>query len=94
MLYPNGLRCTKEAVLKLKLTKEAVLKAEAVLEKSNIPSKEDGNHALIARASNAKERRHGHVKVLSRRVAPPSLVVHRAEVGGGHCGRACPKAPL
>ena len=65
-----------------------------IIKSKEVPSKEDGNNALIARASDAKERRHGHVKVLSRRVAPPSLVVRRAKVGGSHRDPAYPKAPL
>lgn len=55
---------------------------------------QDGNNAFIPRASNTKEGRHGHVKVLSRRVAPSALVVWWAEVGGCNGDPSPAKAPL
>lgn len=52
------------------------------------------NNAFIALSCNAKESRHGHVKVIVRGITPPSIVVWRTEIGGGHCHNAAWKAPL
>ena len=60
----------------------------------SLPSIKDGNNALVALSRNAKESGHGHVEMLARRVAPPSLVVRRTKVGGGHCHCTASETPL
>lgn len=58
------------------------------------PSVKYRNNAFIAPSGNAKEGRHWHVKVVARRITPPSLVVRRAEVGRRYNHRGTAQAPL
>ena len=60
----------------------------------SLPSIEDGNNALVALSCNAKESGRGHVEMLARRVAPPSLVVRRTKVGCRHCHSTASETPL
>lgn len=50
-----------------------------------LPSINYRNYPFIASSGNAEKSWHGHVEVVARGVAPPSMVVWRAEVGGRHC---------
>lgn len=59
-----------------------------------LPSINDRNYAFIALSCNAKKSWRGHVKVLVRGIAPPSVVVRGAEVGGGNHNGTALKAPL
>lgn len=59
-----------------------------------LPSIKNRNNAFIALSCNAKESRHGHVEMVVRRVTPPSVVVWRAEVGGGYRHTAASKTPF
>lgn len=59
-----------------------------------LPSIEHRNYAFIALSCNAKESRHGHVKMLARRIAPPSIIIWRAEIGGSYRNNCTSEAPL
>ena len=59
-----------------------------------LPPIEHRNCAFIALSCNAKESRHGHVKMLVRRIAPPSIIIWRAEIGGSYRNNCTSEAPL
>lgn len=58
-----------------------------------LPSIKNWNDSFIAMACNAKECGLGHVEVVAGRIAPPSVVVCRAEVGGSDDDRSMRNAP-
>lgn len=58
-----------------------------------LPSVEHRHNTLTPHKSNTRESSKRHIKMMMRRITPPSIIIRRAEVGSRHRDRSSRKAP-